>query len=138
MAIFTVHTPAKEPFATEQHVFLRDGFSFPAFIFGPLWLLWNRAYVAAAGWFALLVVTGFGGSKLDMGEEVPGLINFALSLLLGFEGVRLVAWTLERRGFVENGVVSANTAEKAEEAYFQKWNAPPAPPPPPPATGKPA
>jgi len=131
MAIFTVHTPAGEPRASEKFVFLRDGFSIPAFVFGPLWLLWNRAFLAAAGWAAIMTVAGLGAARLGMTEEALPLVNTALALALGFEGVRLLAWTLERRGFLESGVVRADNAEEAEEIYFHDWRAPASPPPPP-------
>jgi hypothetical protein len=132
MAIFTVHTPAGAPAAAEKAVFLRDGFSVPAFFFGPLWLAWNRAFLAAAGWTALLLLVGFGGAKLGASQEALSLVNIAFGLALGFEGPRLIAWTLARRGFNESAVVAADNDEEAEEVFFhnRRISAPPPPSPP--------
>ena len=55
MSSYTVHEPplragaaAPEP---ERYVFVRDGFSFWAFLFGPLWMLRHRMWlVLAALW----------------------------------------------------------------------------------------
>ena len=57
--------------------------------------------------------------------------------MLGFEGSRLVAWSLARRHYNENAVVIGESADEAEEIYFHNWRgasavAPPPPPPPPP------
>ena len=64
-------------------------------------------------------------------------MNAALALLLGFEGSRLVAWSLARRHYSESGVVIGETADEAEDIFFHNWRgagavAPPPPPPPPP------
>ena len=49
MTTYTVHEPparageaAGDP---DRFVFVRDGFYFWAFLFGPLWLLWRRLWL---------------------------------------------------------------------------------------------
>jgi len=140
MAIFTVHIPATragEAPSAEKIVILRDGFSAPAMLFGPLWLVWNRAWIAALGWTVLLSLIVFAGVKLGASSETLSLVNAALACLLGFEGSRLIAWTLARRGYKEGSVVIGENAEEAEEIFFHSWRGgvvavPPPPPPPPP------
>ncbi|MGA8169585.1 MAG: DUF2628 domain-containing protein [Methylocystis sp.] len=140
MAIFTVHIPAaggRDAPSAEKIEFLRDGFSLSAATFGPIWLIWRRAWIAAAGWTALLAVITFAGAKLGASKETLTLINLALACVLGFEGSRLVAWTLARRGYNEGAVVIGDTADEAEEIFFHNWRGstavvPAAPPPPPP------
>ncbi|HMK90884.1 MAG TPA: DUF2628 domain-containing protein [Methylocystis sp.] len=132
MATYTVHVPAArsgETPSADKIVFLRDRFSWWAFLFGPLWLLWNRAYLAAAAWFALLLTISVVAVKLDFNQESMSLISLALGIILGFEGSRLVAWTLRRRGYDEAGVVSGDSLEEAEEIFFHDWKpqAPPSP-----------
>jgi len=142
MAIFTVHIPAAragEAPSVEKIVLLRDGFSVPATLLGPFWLAWNRAWIPAIGWAALLVVIVFAGVKLGASSETLSLVNAALALALGFEGSRLVAWSLARRHYNENAVIIGETADEAEEIFFYNWRgasavAPP-PPPPPPSVG---
>jgi len=120
MATFTVHTPARAdgPASAEKIVFLRDGFSWWAFLLGPLWLAWNRAFLAAGGWTALLGLVGFAGARLGSGERALFLIEMALGLALGFEGSQLVAWTLARRGYSEAAVVSGEDVAEAEVVFF--------------------
>jgi hypothetical protein len=123
MAIFTVHTPAAEPDASDKFVFLRDGFSIPAFVFGPLWLLWNRAFLAAGAWLGLLAVLGLFGRTLGVGLESLWFVNVALSLALAFEGSEVLAWSLARRGYCASGVVMGETATEAEDYFFHHWRA---------------
>ena len=118
MAIYVVMAPAGEDEASEKVVFLRDGFSIAAFVFGPFWLFWNRSYLAAGLWLALLTALAVGGTALRVRPEATALINFALSLALGFEGVRLIIWSLERRGFRQGAIVACDNAQEAEEVFF--------------------
>ena len=122
MPVYLAMTPAgAEDF--DKVVFLRDGFSIGAFALGPFWLLWNRAYAAAAVWLALMTLVAAGGTALGITPAATALINLALSLMLGFEGVRLVAWTLERRGFRQSALVACDNAQEAEEVYFHNRRA---------------
>jgi hypothetical protein len=141
MAIFTVHVPAAsagEAPPAEKIVFLRDGFSLSATLFGPFWLAWNRAWLGALGWALLLAAIAFAGHKLGLPQRTMALVGLALSVVLGFEGVRLVAWSLSRKGYSESSVVVGENVDDAEEIFFHNWRPatalpPPPPPPPPPA-----
>jgi Protein of unknown function (DUF2628) len=123
MAIYVAMAPAGEDEASEKVVFLRDGFSLAAFVFGPFWLFWNRAYLAAGLWLALMTALAVGGTALGVRPEATALINFALSLALGFEGVRFIIWTLERRGFRQSGIIACDNAQEAEEVFFHNRRA---------------
>lgn len=131
MAIFTVHLPPTAPGAAlepEKIVFLREGFNYFAFVFGPFWLLHKRAWIAAAGWALLLTTIGVLAWKLRVPKEAISWVPLALATWLGFEGDRLVAWTLARRGYAESDVVIADDADEAEAVYFHKLqSAAPAP-----------
>ena len=132
MAVFTVHLPPTAPGvapATEDVVFLRDGFSYYAFLFGPFWLLWKRAWIAAAGWALLLTIIGVLAWKLRVPREAISPLGLLLAVWLGFEGDRLVAWTLKRRGYVESDVVIGDDVEEAEAVYFSRPRAAVTPPP---------
>lgn len=129
MAIFTVHLPpaaAGERPAPESVVFLRDSFSWSAFLFGPLWLLWRRAYAPALAWTVLLAVVALVAWKLRAPRDAMTWVGVALGVWLGFEGARLVAWSLARRGYVESDIVIGDDLDEAEEAFFARWR-PPAP-----------
>ncbi|QGM96225.1 DUF2628 domain-containing protein [Methylocystis parvus] len=123
MAVFTVHLPPAGVSEPEKIRFLREGFSFPAFAFGPFWLLWKRAWLAAVGWTLLLVVIGVGGYVFKMNKDAMSFLGMASALILGFEGDRLLAWSLQRRGYAEGDVVIADNEDEAEEVYFGRLRA---------------
>jgi hypothetical protein len=118
MATFTVHLPREGAAAPEKIVFIREGFSYPAFIFGPFWLLWKRAWIPAALWALLLALLAWTGSLLKMPPDAVGVVAFALSAMLGFEGDRILAWSLRRRGYAEGDVVIGDNEAEAEEVFF--------------------
>jgi len=119
MAAFTVHLPPGK-LAPDRIVFLRDGFSLWALAFGPLWLAWNRAWIALVVWAAFVGVVLFAALRLHLGGAAMVALLAAMALGLGFEGVRLVAWDLARRGFHESAVVVGESADEAEEIWFRR------------------
>jgi Protein of unknown function (DUF2628) len=126
MTIFTVYLPSSaegRQSPLEGIVFVRDGFSVPAFLFGPFWLLWNRAWIAAAGWALLLAFVAGLGALLKIPTGSMAWAGLAAALILGFEGERLLAWSLRRKGYVESDVVFGENEEEAEEVFFHRWEA---------------
>lgn len=123
MAVFTVHLPPEGEAAPEKIRFLREGYSWPAFVFGPFWLLWKRAWIAAVAWTLLLFLIGGAGSVFKMPKDAMSLVGLAAALILGFEGDRVIAWSLRRRGYEEKDVVIADNEEEAEEVYFGRLRA---------------
>src|SRR5258706_2505389 len=53
MPVYTVHAPVTNGAgiaAVERFAFVRDGFHFWAAVFGPLWLVWHRLWLALTRW----------------------------------------------------------------------------------------
>jgi hypothetical protein len=84
-----------------------EGFSWLAFLFGPLWLAAQRCWWAAAGAFAVTLLA------LVLPEPFHGAALLGLHLLLGFHGQDLRRWTLARRGYTLAHVVLARDVEMA-------------------------
>ena len=122
MASFSVFAPPDAQLAPEKIVFLRDGFSTPAFLLGPVWLLWKRAWLPAATVIALMSLLPLL-AKLEASLLLPGFLGLALAVWLGFEGRQILAWSLRRRGYVESDLVVAENEEEAEEVYFARLGA---------------
>jgi hypothetical protein len=126
MTSFTVHVPPERPgegLAPEKIVFLRDGFSTSAFVFGPFWFLWKRAWLPALLWAGLLALVAGAGALARIPADAMSLAGLAVSLFLGFEAGRILAWSLARRGYVESDVVIGENEEEAEAVYFERLRA---------------
>src|SRR5437764_12371553 len=101
MSVYTVHQPplgaADAPGDPYRLVFVRDGFSWWAFLLTPLWMLRHRL------WLALLIYL-LVAAAVDVGLRALGASIFMLivaglliSLLAGLEAGTLRRFKLARR-----------------------------------------
>ncbi len=135
MAIYTVHEPPLRTGAAapdpDRHVFVRDGFSFWAFIFAPLWMLRYRLWLVLVLYILVLVALEAAVRIAGASAFAVGAIGVLLSLLIGLEAGSLRRFTLRRRGWTYAGVVSGDDREAAERRFFDIWvqrdRKPPAP-----------
>jgi len=124
MAVYTVHEP---PTRTEdglghaeRFAFVRDGFSWPAFLVSPIWMLGHRLWLVLVGYLGLAAAL-VGVLRLIGASDALGLVLGLLSLLVGFEASSLRRWTLARRGWINLGVVVGDDLEAAERRFFDAW-----------------
>ena len=125
MAIYTVHEPplrtgaaASDP---ERYVFVRDGFSFWAFVFGPLWMLRYRLWLVLCLYIVVLIVLEAAFRIAGASIFVTVCLGVLLSVLVGLEASSLRRFTLRRRGWIYAGVVSGEDREAAERRFFDTW-----------------
>jgi hypothetical protein len=125
MLTFTVHEPPNPPAdrtdRAESLVFIKDGFSWVAALFAPLWLLAHRLWWPLLGVIVLMV--GFELTKRLTGvdQRWVGLAGLALNLMIGFEADTLRRWALERRGWRTLGSVTGKNAAECERRFFETW-----------------
>ena len=125
MAVYTVHEPPPRERASDTDpmrlAFVRDGFHFWAFLFGPLWMLRHRMWLVV---IAHLVVVGgfaFALSRIGAPPVTGAVVGVLIALLIGLEASTLRRWTLARRGWHGLGVVVADDVELAERRFFDAW-----------------
>jgi len=127
MPVYTVHAPQGADSAvrngTDRFVFVRDGFFVWAFIFGPLWLLWHRLWLALLGYVAVTVVGEVALWLLHAGAGARFLVMLLVGLLMGLEAASLWRWTLSRREWRQIDIVVADDEEAAERRFFDRWTA---------------
>jgi hypothetical protein len=126
MPVFTVHAPsatAADLRATDKFTFVRDGFHFWAMVLGPLWLIWNRLWLALIGWIIAVLAIDVAMTRLGTGGAAIFLVNLLIALLMGFEAASLQRWTLSRRNWRQLDVVVADDEEAAERRFFDRWTA---------------
>jgi hypothetical protein len=146
MSIYTVHaSPAKTGRSAtdpERFVFVRDGFSFWAFLLGPLWMLWHRLWLVFACYLVLAAALHFMLRAAGAPSGLAFMAGALLALLVGFEAATLRRLTFARRRWNNVGIVVGDDLESAERRFFDAWvhgepraqaapkSAPPASPPP--------
>ena len=127
MKLFTAHRPPHT--SRDRAVFVKEGFSWPAFLFPLIWLLYQRLWLAFA--LYLLAVAAIGTAAADLpGGPLVALV-LALNLILGFEANDLKRRAMLRRGYREEGPVLAEGLLHAETRYFEPRLAPGSPSAPP-------
>ena len=95
-------------------VLVREGFSWGALLFGPVWLLAHRAWIAAAVDLALgvLAIALTGGGT-------AAAIVVALAIGQGLLGNDLVRWSLDLRGYTLAHVIAARDEAGAAGRLLQ-------------------
>jgi hypothetical protein len=124
MATFLVFEPADQArtqAAAERVVFLREKFSFWAFLLTPFWLLRYRLWLAFLAWLVVFVAINLVGEWLGFGPFAAIAASFFPSLFFGMEAANLRGKKLIRKGYRDAGVVIAEDIETAERRFFESW-----------------
>ncbi len=144
MAVYSVHlpgAPGQKPNASDA-AFVREGFCWPAFVFGPFWLLGRRLWLSAALWFAaFFILSGLAGAGL-LSSGASLLLIGLMQIFIGVEAERLIEKQLWRQGYDLAEIIAAPHLEEAEMTFFRRLGAEAAAParaalnrPPPPPAG---
>jgi Protein of unknown function (DUF2628) len=119
--VFEPQAGNRTPEEAERVVFLREKFSWPGLMFGPLWLLWNRLWLGLAFWLAAMALIGAAVAALRLESFIAVLVLSVPSLILAFEATLLRQQKLAADGFRDAGVVLAEDIESAERRFFDGW-----------------
>jgi hypothetical protein len=127
MAVYTVHQPPAhhaDPLPdAERIVFVRDGFSFWAFLVAPIWMLWHRMWLVLLGYVVVVGAVDTALAVIGASRTAMSVIGLFIALLIGLEASTLRRFSLRRRGFRNVGVVSGADREDAERRFFETWPA---------------
>jgi hypothetical protein len=109
MKIWTAH---EKPNALP--VLVREGFSFGALFFGPIWLAVHRTWLPAGAMVVLTLLI-----LLLTHPPASIILVLGLALLAGFSGRDLVRWSVTRRGYLETTVVTGRNQYDAHARLLQ-------------------
>ncbi|HWJ17412.1 MAG TPA: DUF2628 domain-containing protein [Geobacterales bacterium] len=125
MIIYTVHEPQRPGQTIEARadsiVFVKEGFTIWGFLFGPLWLLYNRLWLAFI--LTLVVMAGLAAAliELELRNQAPAIVDLLASLIIGFEGNNILRWGLQRKGYALLGSVVGRSRLECERRFFDAW-----------------
>jgi len=133
LAIYAIYLPSaiKAPLhATEDELamarierltgvrFVRQGFSFGAFLLGPLWLAYRGLWLTLVLWF-LAILTGFAIVTLTgIGAGLLFAFVILLAFFLGLEGFGLCEGRLRRQGYHLGEIIVAPDRDVGEARFF--------------------
>jgi hypothetical protein len=125
MSVYTVHEPPLRAGAAapdvERIAFVRDGFSWWAFLFAPLWMLRHRMWLVLIGYVVIAAAIEIPVKMSGAPALATSLIGILLGFLVGLEAGTLRRFTLNRRGWKNLGIVSGDDLEDAERRFFDAW-----------------
>lgn len=125
MLTFTVHEPPHPPAdrmeRAESLIFVKDGFSWLAALFAPIWLIVHRLWWPLLGYAVLsgLLELVRWGTRVD--SDWVTLAGIGLHVLIGFEADTLRRWSLDRKGWKVLGSVSGRSAAECERRFYEQW-----------------
>ena len=120
MRVFTVHL-RRPPLDPERDIQLvKEGFSWPAFLFTVLWALWCRLWLVAAGIVAAEVLLNLLLGLLGADPMTRSALSLAFSVALGVFGNDLKRWTLFRNNYLEVAVVTGDDPDAAERRFWDE------------------
>ena len=118
MALYTIQQRGEDLPLSDEAVFVRQSFSWSAFLFGPFWLARYRLWLALLVWilaYFILAVVGFR----YLTSSATFWIMVALQSFLGLEANRLIEARLAAQGYRLINVVAAANRDEAEVTFFR-------------------
>ncbi len=125
MRVYTVHErsdpPADRYDRAEALRFVREGFSWPAALFAPLWMIVRGLWLALLLYIVLVALLSFGMRAIGVGDEIATLVFIGLNVLIGFEADTIERWTLARKGWQTVATITGQDAVDCERRFFDAW-----------------
>ena len=121
MSTFTVHVPpeiAEETARADRTVFVREGFTWAAFLLGPLFLLYRGLWRASLAWLAAAAALFALAVACDLGALPRLLLYLVLAVLTGLEASEARRRALTRAGFIPAALLCGVTRETGERQFF--------------------
>ena len=125
MTVYMVFEPPRQDADLVRHAervaFVRDRFTWSAFLFAPLWMLRHRLLLALVGYAvvvaAVVAALRYAGAQGSAIFWALALIN----LLVGIEAASLRRARLTHRGWRDRGIVIGDDREAAERRFFDRF-----------------
>ena len=122
---FTVFEPPRPAHdridRAEALEFVADRFSWPAFLFGGVWLAGQRLWLWLGAYVAALLAINLVIYALGLGRPWLWAAAALAHLLLGFEAEALLGHAYERRGWSRLGDISGRSRDDCERRFFEAW-----------------
>jgi Protein of unknown function (DUF2628) len=125
MSIYAVYQPplrAADAVADpNRFIFVRDGFSWWAFLLTPFWMLRHQLWVELVIYLLLSAALNAALRALGASLFTIVLADLLISILAGLEAGTLRRFKLARRHWRNIGVVTGGDLEEAERRFFDAW-----------------
>ena len=125
MVAFTIHEmpdpPTERLDRADALVFVKEGFSWTAAAYAPVWLLAGGMWIVFAVYAVAAALLFALYSQFDLAKQIVPWAFVALHLLVGLEGDSIKRWTLGIAGWKELGAVTGRNQDECERSFYDAW-----------------
>lgn len=121
MATFTVQVRPGGPPDEPDLVLVKEGFSWPALILGPIWFAWMRLWRWLIAYLAVLAATSLALGLVGTAEELDSIVGIAIAVLFAAQANDARRAALARRGYRFAGLAAATRLAEAERRALDHW-----------------
>ncbi len=119
MRVYTAHRRDAGLFEPPDLVLVKEGFCWPAFLFGFLWALWHRMWLTALLLFLAEALLAVVAAALGLATMAQIALSAGFMLFVGFGANDWRRRSLRRRGFEEGPVLVAEGPDAAAWRLMQ-------------------
>jgi len=120
LKLFTVHIKPDEKTNENDMVFVREGFSWPAFILTILWTLYHRLWFLSCVIVLVNVGLVYGVDLVGLDAAALSIFQFAFQLWVGYVANDYLREGLTQQGYVTAAVVSGENQSLAERRFLDQ------------------
>lgn len=104
-----------------EHIkFIKDGFSFSAFLFNIIWLALHGIWKMAAIILVIMLIIHQIPAFTTIGQGFVFIMNLAICIYIGYSARDWHIKVLEKKGYEFFDIVAANDLNSAKLAYLNK------------------
>lgn len=119
---YTVHVDPAKNHPYENPVFIKEGFSWPAFIF-PIsffWALNYRLWAVAVGTLGIYVLVQYASLRFQLNPFTAMAIMYGFYFLIASEANDLRRESLGKRGYILSDIVTGDNELRAQQRFFER------------------
>ncbi len=125
MKIYTVHKPivsSQDPLdQADELIFVREGFSWFAFLLPLIWLIYQKLWVELVVYFIIVMLFQSLILYFGVGESLSLYFTLFINLIFGFESNNIRRWNLDRADYQMVGSVCGRNQKESEIKFFSHW-----------------
>lgn len=124
-SIFTIYTNPSDRDEIENTEVVPEGFSWLAFIFPIIFLLYKKCWILAISWLALTTFAQYIILEVEL-NKLPytiilfNAVTFLARILLGFHIYDYIRFKLERKGYILQDIIAEDNRNRALQRYFDR------------------
>ena len=100
--------------------FVKEGFAWTAFVFGPFWAFYHRLWLPGVLLLLAIVALALASEIGLIDPAADAVFGVGLSALFAFEANDLRRAKLGRAGLAERGITSGRNLSEAELDWFRR------------------